>query len=148
MIEKEQIKVDENGEIVEASITTIKKVSYGEFMQVWLKDNEEFWDLTKSEYSVMVQCWRASLYYPELVDENIPGNKITADKQFKDITAKNAKITVRSVDAALASLTKKNLLIKDKEYKSIYYLNPKFFFKGKISERTQIIKHSIEYQIS
>lgn len=148
MIEKEQIKVDENGEIISADITTIKKVSYGEFMQVWLKDNQEFWDLTKSEYAVMVQCWRASIYYPELIDENIPGNKVTADKQFKDIAAKNANITVRSVDSALSSLAKKNLLIKDKDYKGIYYLNPKLFFKGKISDRTKIIKHSIEYQIS
>ena len=48
-------------------------------MQVWLKDNQEFWDLTKSEYAVMVQCWRASIYYPELVDENLPGNKVTAE---------------------------------------------------------------------
>ena len=55
MIEKEQIKVDENGEVISADITTIKKVSYGEFMQVWLKDNQEFWNLTKSEYAVMVQ---------------------------------------------------------------------------------------------
>lgn len=148
MIEKELVKVDENGEIISADITTIKKVSYGEFMQVWLKDNQEFWDLTKSEYAVMVQCWRASIYYPELVDENLPGNKVTADKQFKDITAKNANITVRSVDSALSSLSKKNLLIKDKDYKGIYYLNPKLFFKGKISDRTKIIKHSIEYQIA
>lgn len=146
MIEKESIRVDENGEIVSADITTIKKVSYGEFMQVWLKDNQEFWDLTKSEYAVMVQCWGASIYYPELIE--LPGNKVTADKQFKDIAAKNANITVRSVDSALASLSKKNLLIKDKEYKGIYYLNPKLFFKGKISDRTKIIKHSIEYQIS
>lgn len=122
--------------------------NYGEFMQVWLKDNQEFWDLTKSEYAVMVQCWRASVYYPELVDENLPGNKVTTDKQFKDIAAKNANITVRSVDSALSSLAKKNLLIKDKNYKGIYYLNPKLFFKGKISDRTKIIKHSIEYQIA
>ena len=148
MIEQETIKVNEDGEIISADIKTIKKVSYGEFMQVWLKDNQEFWDLTKSEYAVMVQCWRASVYYPELVDENLPGNKVTADKQFKDISAKNANITVRSVDSALASLSKKNLLIKDKEYKGIYYLNPKLFFKGKISDRTKIIKHSIEYQIA
>ena len=29
--------------------------------------------------------------------------------------------------------------------KGIYYLNPKLFFKGKISDRTKIIKHSVEY---
>ena len=70
------------------------------------------WLLSLSyQYAVMVQCWRASVYYPELVDENLPGNKVTADKQFKDISAKNANITVRSVDSALASLSKKNLLI-------------------------------------
>ena len=148
MIEQETIKVNEDGEIISANIKTIKKVSYGEFMQVWLKDNQEFWDLTKSEYAVMVQCWRASVYYPELVDENIPSNKITTDKQFKDIVAKNANITVRSVDSALTSLTKKNLLIKDKEYKGIYYLNSKLFFKGQISDKTKLIKHFVEYQIS
>ena len=29
---------------------------------------------------------------------------------------------------------------------AVYYLNPEYFFKGKISDRTQIIKNIIEYK--
>lgn len=36
--------------------------------------------------------------------------------------------------------------IKDSRYKAVYYLNPEYFFKGKISDRTQIIKNIIEYK--
>lgn len=39
------------------------------------------------------------------------------------------------------------MIWKDKDYKSIYYLNPKLFFKGRLSDRTKVIKHYIEYQI-
>lgn len=35
------------------------------------------------------------------------------------------------------------LLLKDSRYKAVYYLNPD---KGKISDRTQIIKNIIEYK--
>ena len=52
-----------------------------------------------------------------------------------------------TIKNALSSLVKKNMIWKDKDYKSIYYLNPKLFFKGKLSDRTKVIKHYIEYQI-
>lgn len=35
------------------------------------------------------------------------------------------------------------MLLKDSRYKAVYYLNP---VKGKISDRTQIIKNIIEYK--
>ena len=38
------------------------------------------------------------------------------------------------------------MLLKDSRYKAVYYLNPEYFFKGKIFDRTQIIKNIIEYK--
>lgn len=46
----------------------------------------------------------------------------------------------------ITSLVKKKMLLKDSRYKAVYYLNPEYFFKGKISDRTQIIKNIIEYK--
>ena len=39
------------------------------------------------------------------------------------------------------------MILKDSNYKTIYYLNPKYFFKGRISQRTQLINRTIQYQI-
>lgn len=38
------------------------------------------------------------------------------------------------------------MILKDTRYKSVYYLNPEYFFKGKISDRTNIIKNIVEYK--
>lgn len=39
------------------------------------------------------------------------------------------------------------MLIKDNKYKGIYYLNPKYFFKGKLNDRTKVIRNIVEYKI-
>lgn len=38
------------------------------------------------------------------------------------------------------------MLLKDSRFKCVYYLNPEFFFKGKINNRTQIIRNIVEYK--
>lgn len=78
----ESIKVGVGGEILSAEVKTIKTVSAEQFCQIYLRDNEEFYKLSKAESNVL----------------------------------------------------------------AVYYLNPEYFFKGKISDRTQIIKNIIEYK--
>lgn len=142
----ESITVGENGEILSAEIKTIKSLSAEQFCQVYLQENEEFFQLSKSEANVLAVCWYTSNYYEDK-DFKLPGNKVTLDEQLRDIIKSKTKLAAGTIKNTIVSLVKKDMLIKDSNYKSIYYLNPKFFFKGKISDRTKLIKHLIEYQI-
>lgn len=145
MIEKQNIVVNEHGEVVSAEITTVKKVSMEQFCQIYLEDNADFYNLSKSEYSVLAMCWKMSSYYD---DSPIPGNKVYCTKDFIDKCMITCQLQLSTVRNALTNLVKKSMLIKDKDYKAVYYLNPKFFFKGKLSDRTKVIRHCTEYQIS
>lgn len=146
MITKENVVIGEGGEIVSAEITTIKKVTAEQFCQVYLEDNADFYKLTKAESNVLSVCWYVSTYYED--DKQLPGNKVYCDKSFIDLCIRKTELKQSTIKNALSSLVKKGMLWKDKDYKSIYYLNPKLFFKGKISDRTKVIKHYVEYQIS
>ena len=146
MLQKENIQIGEGGEILSAKITTLKKVTAEQFCQIYLQDNEEFFTLTKSESNLLSVCWLMSTYYEDK-DLKYPGNRITCNKQFKNIVNEKTGLAESTIRNSLVSLVKKEMLIKDSEYKGVYYLNPKYFFKGKISDRTKLIKHTIEYQI-
>lgn len=142
-LEKQDTIINEEGKIVEQNITTIRKCSAEQFCQIYLSDYEEFCTLSKAESNVLSVCWKYSSYYEDL---NLPGNKITFDKQLKDIISEKTKLAESTIKNAFSSLVKKEMLLKDEHYKGIYYLNPKFFFKGKIADRAKIV-HKIEYVI-
>ena len=133
----ESIKVGVSGEILSA----IKTVSAEQFCQIYLRDNEEFYKLSKAESNVLAVLWYTSNYYEDK-DRALPGNKISLDETIK-IKTNLAAGTIRNT---ITSLVKKKMLLKDSRYKAVYYLNPEYFFKGKISDRTQIIKNIIEYK--
>lgn len=136
--------INENGEIISAEIKTIKTVTAEKFCQVYLEDNEEFHKLSQSEYRVLSMCWRYSIYYSDL---NYPGNKVNYDKQFKDLIMEKTNLAESTIKNAFTTLVKKEMLLKDKNYKGIYYMNPKYFFKGSLSDRAKVIRHTIEYNI-
>lgn len=136
----ESIKVGVGGEILSAEIKT---VSAEQFCQIYLRDNEEFYKLSKAESNVLAVLWYTSNYYEDK-DRALPGNKISLDEELRDTIKTNlAAGTIRNT---ITSLVKKKMLLKDSRYKAVYYLNPEYFFKGKISDRTQIIKNIIEYK--
>ena len=89
--------------------------------------------------------WLKSDYYKE---EDYPGNRVVVNKQIKDEIVFKTKLADSTVKNALTSLVKKNIVFKDDKYKGVYYLNPQYFFKGKVTDRTKCIKHSTSYYIS
>ena len=101
----ESIKVGVGGEILSA----IKTVSAEQFCQIYLRDNEEFYKLSKAE-SIAV-LWYTSNYYEDK-DRALPGNKISLDEELRD---------------TITSLVKKKMLLKDSRYKAVYYLNPEYW---------------------
>lgn len=147
MITKEQITLGPGGEIQKADITHIKKVSAEEFCQVYLKDNEEFWRLNGAENNVLKLAWLTSTYYADS-DYQYPGNMVHCNKNFRELVKTKTGLSESAIKTAISSLVKKFMLLKDSNCKGIYYLNPNYFFKGSISDRTKVIKHTIEYQIS
>ena len=96
----------------------------------------------KNFISYLKQSLQLTSNYYEDKDRALPGNKISLDETIK-IKTNLAAGTIRNT---ITSLVKKKMLLKDSRYKAVYYLNPEYFFKGKISDRTQIIKNIIEYK--
>lgn len=143
----ESITVGEGGEIISAEIKTLKNVSVEQFCQIYLQENEEFFTLSKAESNVLAVCWYTSNYYEDN-EFMLPGNKVTLDEQLRDLIKLKTGLAYGTVKNTITSLVKKEMLIKDEKYKSIYYLNPKYFFKGRISDRTKLLKHTIEYRIN
>lgn len=143
---KETIKLGAGGEIMSAEIVTVKKVTAEEFTQVYLKDNDMFFSLSKAESNVLGICWQYSVYYSD-EQMNCPGNKVSFDAQLRKITKERTGLSTGTIRNTLVSLVNKEMLIKDPEFRAIYYLNPKYFFKGRVSDRTKLISHTINYEI-
>ena len=140
----ESIQLGTSGEIVSAEIKTFKTVSAEQFCQVYLKDNEEFFKLTKAESNILAVLWYTSNYYEDK-DISLPGNKISLDAQLRDVIKTKTGLASGTIKNTVVSLVKKKMLLKDNRYNSVYYLNPEYFFKGKITDRTKIIKNIVEY---
>ena len=141
----ESIKVGLGGEIISADIKTYKTIKAEQFCQIYLKDNEEFYQLTKAESNVLAVLWYTSNYYED-DDLELPGNKVSLDEQLRDTIKRKTKLSAGTIRNTIVSLTKKKMLLKDSRFKCVYYLNPEFFFKGKINNRTQIIRNIVEYK--
>lgn len=141
----ESIKVGVGGEILSAEVKTIKTISAEQFCQIYLRDNEEFYKLSKAESNVLAVLWYTSNYYEDK-DRALPGNKISLDEELRDTIKIKTNLAAGTIRNTITSLVKKKMLLKDSRYKAVYYLNPEYFFKGKISDRTQIIKNIIEYK--
>ena len=123
------------------------KPKENEVSVIVMLDNSEFYSLSKAESNVLSVAWLMSSYYSD-PEFKFPGNRISCDKQFRDIVHNKTGLAESTIKAAIASLAQKEMLLKDKEYKGIYYLNPDYFFKGKLSDRTKAIKQITEYIIS
>lgn len=78
----ESIKVGVGGEILSAEVKTIKTVSAEQFCQIYLRDNEEFYKLSKAESNVLAVLWYTSNYYEDK-DRALPGNKISQMKNLE-----------------------------------------------------------------
>lgn len=73
--------------------------------------------------------------YYEDKDRALPGNKISLDEELRDTIKIKTNLAAGTIRNTITSLVKKKM-----QNKAVYYLNPEYFFKGKISDRTQIIK--------
>lgn len=112
----ESIKVGVGGEILSAEVKTIKTVSAEQFCQIYLRDNEEFYKLSKAESNVLAVLWYTSNYYEDK-DRALPGNKISLDEELRDTIKVKTNLAAGTIRNTITSLVKKKMLLKDSRYK-------------------------------
>lgn len=113
-------------------------------MQVYLKDMSGLMKISsKNEILVLMWFWKHSTY----ISDNQIGNIVVINpvlfKQIEDSTG----INQQSVRNMISALKKKNLLLTNADERGVYYLNPQYFFKGKLADRAKCFKQTIEYNI-
>ena len=122
----------QTGEILEYRET--RKVTVDEFIMVFFTSYPELMKLTGVQLKVLMCCWKLSSFNP--INEKT-GNIVHNNPSFKDycreegVTAPDA-----GIDNAISKLCKKRLILK--RCKGEYILNPEYFFKGTLSNRSKI----------
>ena len=114
-----------------------RRVSSERFIMVYLDDMASILGLSKgAEYKVLMWLWERAEF---------DTNKIVVVKAIKKEMEKELGIAYRTIVNSITSLTRKNLLLNPD--RSVYYLNPKFFFKGSEMARRKQIRVLIEYNV-
>lgn len=125
------------GELLEYRQT--KKVGIDEFIMVFFSSIPKILDLKGTQIKVLMCCWKYSSFNPLNTTQ---GNTISNNKMFKSyIRECGFDTTDDSINNAICALCKKGLLIK--RCKGEYMLNPEYFFKGTIAQRSKL-KFSVE----
>ena len=120
------------GEILKYRQT--KKLTMDEFIMVFFASYSELFKLKGVQLKVLMCCWKYSAYNYE---NNEDGNIVHNNPSFKNYCREEGINTSdANIDNAISVLHKQDLLIK--KCRGEYILNPRFFFKGKLSKRSKI----------
>jgi DNA-binding MarR family transcriptional regulator len=136
----------ETGEVLQQEVSTkvIKRVAQEDFIQVYLEDLAALLNVTAiSEIRVLMVLWRMASFNKE---NDKAGNRIVLVKPIKEEIATELNLTAGTIDNILRKLLNKNLIIKID--RTIYTLNPQYFFKGYMKDRLKVVKTIIEYHIA
>jgi len=115
-----------------------KKNTYNaKFIQVYLEDISIIMDLKDaSSIKVLLNLCKYCTYNT---------NEIIIVKALKERIAENTGIKLQTVSNIISNLVKKDILIK--RARSIYFLNPFYFFKGRDFNRQKLIRLIVEYEL-
>lgn len=120
------------GEILEYRQT--KKVNLSDFMMIFFASYTDMFKLSGLEIKVLMCIWAHSTFNSKNCME---GNIIHNDGVFKESCKKDGlTMSSASIDNVFSKLSKEGFLIK--KCRGAYLLNPKYFFKGTLSDRTKI----------
>lgn len=119
------------GEIHEWKRT--KVVSIDEFIMVFFASMPDLFRLKGLQLKVLMCCWKYSTYN----NVETEGNIVSNNKLLKNyIRSCGLDITDGAIDVIIHNLAKDSILIK--KCKGTYMLNPQYFFKGKLAERSKL----------
>ena len=120
------------GEILEYRQT--KKVSMEEFIMIFFSSFPELFKLQGVHLKILLCCWKYSSYDADNVKE---GNVFHNNSSFKGFCRQDGlDISDPQIDNAVSALCRRRLLIK--RCRGEYLLNPEYFFKGKLSNRSKL----------
>lgn len=121
------------GEIIKLKQT--KKLKLDDFIQVYLFSCPKIMELKGVYIKILICIWKYSSYNPS---NELEGNIIHNNPVFKDYCAKEGLDCSKAViDNAFSELRKQGLLVK--RCRGEYMLNPLYFFRGQLSNRTKIL---------
>lgn len=80
-------------------------------------------------------------------DEEFPGNCVVLGDLLLDKIEKDLGIKRQTIRNTVSSLVKNKVLIKDSEHRATYYLNPEYFFKGKLTDLPKVRQVVLKYEI-
>lgn len=144
---KETVVVDKNtGEVLDnkAEIIRHKKVSDDTFISVYLNDMSGLMNIkNQTELRILAWMWKLSTY----PDDEFPGNCVVLGDLLMDKIEKDLNIKRQTIRNTVVNLVKTKVLIKDTKHRSTYYLNPEYFFKGKVNELPKVRQVILQYDI-
>lgn len=121
------------GEIVKG-VAKIHCSSIEDFMMCFLSSIPQITRLKGNNIRVLMWCWRFSSFNPSIPEANI----ITNDLAFKDnIRKAGGDLTDTVINKSIHTLYKEGMLLK--RCKGSYFLNPTYFFRGTLSNRTKLL---------
>ena len=119
------------GEILEWKRT--KVVNVEEFIMFFFASMPDLFQLEGLHMKVLMCCWKASNYN----DIETEGNIVYNGKLLKNyIRQCGLDISDNAIDVIIHNLAKRNILIK--KCKGTYMLNPQYFFKGKLADKSKL----------
>lgn len=126
------------GEVV-SGVSEVKCSDIDAFIMCFLKSIPEITNLDGNSIRVLLWCWKLSNF-----NINLPtGNTISNNQVFRNSVRENGgDLTDSVITKAFHILAKKGLLIK--QCKGQYTLNPEYFFKGTLSNRSSL-KYTLSY---
>lgn len=130
--------LDKNtGELLEYRQT--RKLSLEEFIMVFFSSYPELFKLKGLQLKVLMCCWKHSTYCKE---NDTSGNIVHNNASFKrHCREEGLELSDASIDNNISALSKAGLL--HKKCRGEYLLNPDYFFKGSLSQRTKIVMNYV-----
>lgn len=125
--------VDENtGEI--RDLIRTKKVDQDEFILFFLQSIPEIMELEGNQIKMLVILWKLSSFNRiGEVQGNVVYNNLATKNQIREL---GLNLTNKSIDMYFSQLCKNGILLK--RCRGSYILNPMYFFKGNISDATNM----------
>lgn len=120
------------GEIIDLKQT--RQVDIDTFILVFFASFPEIMKLKGVALRVLMCCWKNSTYNPAAGSE---GNMVFNGPSFKEnCRLDGLETSDANIDNAFSILTKKGFLFR--KHKGEYMLNPEYFFKGRLSDRSKL----------
>ena len=128
----------ETGLVTEEKVVFKRQVEKERFMLVYLESISGILEINSPiEFKVLLALWEMSEFET---------NRVILVKPIKQDIAVKLKYGFKTVENAISRLSKKGLLVK--KGAGIYFLNPKYFFKGSEIARANAIKIIFDFSLT